>query len=86
MVLEKLNSFKKSKKDFLSTTELERISQNIKRYDNALVKLSEIRNHSNSLELKIERNKTNILKSENIIETLAKEKKEYEETGKFTHE
>ena len=79
MVLEKLNSFKKSKKDFLSTTELERISQNIKRYDNALVKLSEIRNHSNSLELKIERNKTNILKSENIIETLAKEKKEYEE-------
>ena len=77
--IEKMSIGKKALKDRLNVIGPDVIEQRLEKYDQVLEKRNTTMNAVNSLDLKIERNKTSMIKLENSLSVLENKKLEYEE-------
>ena len=79
VAVEKLSASKKEKQDFVTDLKPDKINDYIIKYEQVVEKKSSTQNEISALELSIEKNKTNMLKSKNIINEMTAKRQQYED-------
>tara|TARA_R100001594_G_scaffold7061_2_gene19490 strand:- start:5112 stop:8264 length:3153 start_codon:yes stop_codon:yes gene_type:complete len=77
--VEKLSASKKTKQSLVNDMKPEKINDYITKYEQVVEKKSTTQNEISSYELAIEKNKTRMLKSRNLIKELEAKRKQYED-------
>tara|TARA_R100000152_G_C6781599_1_gene216455 strand:+ start:1823 stop:4975 length:3153 start_codon:yes stop_codon:yes gene_type:complete len=79
VTVEKLSASKKEKQTSITSMEPNKTNDYILKYEQVVEKKSATQNEISALELNIEKNKTKMLKCNNVINNLESKKKEYDE-------
>jgi len=79
VTVEKLSASKKEKQTSITSMEPNKTNDYILKYEQVVEKKSATQNEISALELSIEKNKTKMLKCNNVINNLESKKKEYDE-------
>ncbi len=79
VAVEKLSASKKEKQDFVTDLKPDKINDYITKYEQVVEKKTSTQNEISALELSIEKNKTKMLKSNNIINEMTIKRQQYED-------